>query len=152
MRRPGLWPQPVLSLCLYGMAQVGPGNISSSFHGHSHSSLSGCPVCRKNTKEVLSPLKDDPIFKSGGGWGGNNNKTKSKEEKKKAQMLPDVHNIQQSGWQTASGSGPASWTSPCSRAVEASVVLSVHRVLSGGTTRDTSFLTCQVFHFLLNMF
>lgn len=79
-----------------------------------------------------------------GGGGNSNNKTKSKKEKKKAPMLPDVHNIQQSG--------PVCWTSPRSRVAEASVVLSVRFVLSDGTTRDTSFLACQVFHFLLNMF
>lgn len=95
-------------------------------------------------------IKDDPIFKSCGGGGGggvggdNNNKTKSKKDKKKASVLPDVHNIQQSE--------PVCWTSPRSRVAEASVVLSVHFALSDGTTRDTSFLACQVFHFLLNVF
>lgn len=64
-----------------------------------------------------------------GGGGENNNKTKSKEETKKAQMLLDVHNIQQSGRQTARGSGPASWTSPRSRVVEASVVVCTLRAL-----------------------
>ena len=50
--------------------------------------------CRQEKhKGNVVAVKDDLIFKSCGG-GGNNSKTKSKKEKK-AQMLLDVHNVQQ---------------------------------------------------------